>query len=143
MFFMTIQVFKLNFQTYARNKIIKKHFTNKSWNLFHVSFWPKLKITNNAYKKLLNLVFGMTLLLCTCIKLVKKALELQKLRYQIWRRLEKVNNKNQFLHISLKSAFDLKWNKQKWARREDCYICFCVNFGGYFQKFILERKTGQ
>lgn len=79
MLFMTIQISK-NSSIIARKKIIKKHFINQSWNLFHVSFWPKLKITIKSYKKLLNLVFRMTRLLCTCIKLVKKALELQKIK---------------------------------------------------------------
>ena len=97
---------QLKFQTklYFCSKKIKKLFTSQSWKLFHVSFWPKLKISNIACRKLFNLVFTWF----TCFILEECFRISKNYDIEIWRRLEKVNNKNQFLHISLEKTFDIK-----------------------------------
>lgn len=123
----------------------QKVFPSQTWKLANVNFWPKSKIHYSFCRKLFYLKFFARLSLDIFIKGLRKTLKLwiKTWNYEyieVWKRVEQVMRKHQFLQTILEMIFGKKLKTQaKLDQTSKLWYLFLINFWPLFIRVHIWR----
>ena len=109
----------------------QKVFPSQTWKLSNANFWPKSKIHYSFFRKLFYLKLFARLSLNICIKGLGKTWNYEYI--EVWKRVEQVMRKHQFLQTILEIIFGKKLKTQtKLDQTSKLWYLFLINFWPLF-----------